>query len=261
MKRHILLCIVLVLGVSVADVLPLLPLASAAAGKKVDFLSDDFYEYDEDSAEVQDPLEPMNRVVFNFNDKMYFWVMEPVASVYSHVVPFDLRDCIANFFRNLEEPVRFINTLLQGRFGDAGDVLTRFLINSTLGVYGLGDAASREFDFPPVEATLGETLATWGIGDGFYLVVPFYGSSTLRDFTGTMIDGFAMTPYYTWTDDIYTMAAIYAGRETNKLSMHLGEYEELKNVLFDPYISFSNAYFQYRREVRWHTPTATDSPD
>ena len=261
MKRHIILCIVLVLGVSVADVLPPLPLTSAVAGKKVDFLSDDFYEYDEDSTEVQDPLEPLNRVFFSFNDKLYFWVMEPVASVYSHMVPFDLRDCIDNFFRNLEEPVRFINSLLQGRFGDAGDVLTRFLINSTLGVYGLGDAASREFDFPPVEATLGETLATWGVGDGFYLVVPFYGSSTLRDFTGTMIDGFAMTPYYTWTDDIYDMAAIYAGRETNKLSMHLGEYEELKNVLFDPYISFRNAYFQYRRKVRGHTPPATDSPD
>jgi len=221
---------------------------------KIDFLSDDFYLYDEEAPEVQDPLESMNRVIFNFNDKMYIWVMEPVATVYSHAVPHDLRNCIFNFFRNLEEPVRFINTLLQGRFSDAGDVLVRFVINSTLGVYGLGDAATRVFEVPPVEATLGGTLARWGVGDGCYLVVPLFGSSTLRDFTGTVVDSFGMTPYYTWTDDIYVMGGVYAGKETNKLSMHLGEYEQLKNVLFDPYISFRNAYFQYRRKLRDRPP-------
>lgn len=235
--------------------------ASVAAGTKVDYLSDDFYAYEEDATEVRDPLEPFNRVIFNFNDKMYIWVMEPVASVYGRVIPLDFRDCIYNFFSNLEEPVRFVNSLLQGRFIDAGNVLQRFLINSTLGIYGLGDAATRVFDVPPVDASLGQTFASWGIGDGFYLVVPFYGSSTLRDFSGTVIDGFAMTPYYAWTDEFYEMGAVYAGRETNRLSMHLGEYEELKNVLFDPYISFRNAYFQYRRSLWNNKPAHTDSPE
>jgi phospholipid-binding lipoprotein MlaA len=204
----------------------------------------------------------MNRAVFSFNDKMYIWFMEPIARYYSYVLPRDLRDSIENFFRNLEEPVRLINTLLQGRFADAGTVLVRFTINSTLGVYGLGDAASRVFDYHPVEASLGETFAVWGIGDGFYLVVPFYGSSTLRDFTGTVVDGFGITPYYIWTDDIYVMGGVYAGKTTNSISRRLGEYEELKEVLFDPYIAFRNAYFQHRLKVRDHSPDqAGQHPD
>jgi phospholipid-binding lipoprotein MlaA len=222
------------------------PAVSAAVG--ADFLSDEFYKDNNGGTGINDPLEPLNRVMFDFNDKMYIWVMDPVATMYSHAVPYDLRGSINNFFWNLSEPVRFLNSLFQGRFADAGTVLLRFAINSTLGVYGLGDPAAREFNLSQVVATLGGTLARWGLGDGFYLVIPLQGPSTLRDFTGSVIDGFGMTPYYTWTDDLYVQGAIYAGKETNNLSMHLGEYEKMKNVLFDPYISFRNGYFQHRRE-------------
>lgn len=226
-----------------------------ADDEPVDFLSDEFYEIDQESEEyVIDRFEPVNRVFFEFNDKMYIWVMEPVATVYSHAVPSDIRMCFHNFFRNLEEPVRFLNTLLQGRFSDAGDIFTRFTINSTLGVFGFGDAADRVFDFPPVEASLGQTLETWGVGDGSYIVVPLYGPSTIRDFTGTVGDSFGMTPYYTWTDDVYVMGGVYLGKETNSLSMRLGEYEDLKQVFFDPYVAFRNAYFQHRRKVRDYSP-------
>lgn len=251
--------ILLATAIAVTGTAPLLPSAAANAAE-IDFLSDDFYEYDDVSREAGDPLEPVNRVIFRFNDKMYIYVMEPVATLYASAVPLDLRECIFNFFRNLEEPVRFLNALLQGRFSDSGEVLTRFLINSTLGIYGLGDAATRVFDVPPVEATLGETLAVWGVGDGAYLVVPFYGSSTIRDFTGTVVDGLGV-PYYSWTDDYYDMGAVYAGKETNKLSIHLGEYEELKSVLFDPYISFRNAYFQYRSKVRGQSRSGPDEAE
>lgn len=227
-----------------------------AGDGEVDFLRDDFYEdYAGISEYDLDRLETMNRAVFIFNDKMYIWVLEPVATAYSHVLPFDIRLCIYNFFRNLEEPVRLFNTLLQGRFSDAGNVLVRFLVNTTCGIYGLADAADRVFDFPPVEATLGETLATWGVGDGSYLVVPLYGSTTIRDFAGTVVDGFGLTPYYTWTDDLFVVSSIYFGKETNKLSMRLGEYEELKKVFFDPYVAFRNAYYQYRRKLRDHPPS------
>jgi phospholipid-binding lipoprotein MlaA len=250
---------ILAAGISFAGISPQLSPSSAAA-QEIDYLSDDFYEHNGDSLEVRDPLEPLNRAIFNFNDKMYIHVMDPIASVYASAVPWDLRECIFNFFRNFEEPVRFINTLLQGRFSDSGHVLTRFLINSTLGVYGLGDAATRVFDVRPVEATLGQTLATWGVGDGAYLVVPLFGSSTVRDFTGVVVDGLGV-PYYAWTDNLYYMGGVYAGKETNNLSMHLGEYEELKNVLFDPYISFRNAYFQYRSKIRGSSSRASDNPE
>lgn len=215
---------------------------------EVDFLSDEFYEEESCGPGIIDPLEPVNRVVFQFNDKLYFWVMEPVARMYSHVVPRDLRSCIQSFFSNLAEPVRLINTLLQGRFSDAGQVFLRFAVNSTLGVYGLGDPAAREFSLSPVEASLSGTLATWGVGDGFYLVVPLHGPTTLRDFTGSVVDNLVMTPYYAWTDDLYVQSAIYGGKSTNNLSLHLGEYEKMKDVLFDPYIAFRNGYMQNRHQ-------------
>ncbi|HHO47405.1 MAG TPA: VacJ family lipoprotein [Desulfobacteraceae bacterium] len=259
MARRTLSFILLASAIAVTGIVPRFSPAAANAAE-IDFLSDDFYDYDDVSREAGDPLEPLNRVIFRFNDKMYIHVMEPVASVYAAAVPLDLRECIFNFFRNLEEPVRFLNALLQGRFGDSGEVLTRFLINSTLGIYGLGDAATRVFDVPPVEATLGETLAVWGVGDGAYLVVPFYGSSTIRDFTAVVGEGFG-EPYYAWTDNYYYMGTVYAGKETNKLSMHLGEYEELKSVLFDPYVSFRNAYFQYRSKVRGQSRSVPDNAE
>lgn len=235
------ICVLVVLGACFVGPGPVF-----AAG--VDFLSDELYEEESCEPGIIDPLEPLNRVMFDFNDKMYFWLLEPVASLYSHILPFDLRGCINNFFWNLAEPVRFIHTVLQGRFTEAGQVMLRFAVNSTLGVYGLGDAAAGEFSLPPVNASLSGTLATWGVGDGFYLVVPLHGPSTLRDFTGTLIDNLVMTPYYTWTDDLYVQSAVYAGKSTNNLSMHLGEYEKMKDVMFDPYISFRNGYMQNRRQ-------------
>ena len=223
-------------------------ISQAGQNGGTDFLNDDFYQDKAGDTGVNDPLEPLNRAVFEVNDKLYLWVMEPVATVYSHAIPQDLRGCIDNFFWNLAEPVRFLNSLLQGRTSDAGHVLFRFAVNSTLGIYGLGDPAAREFSTPQVEASLGGTLANWGVGDGFYLVVPLYGSSTLRDLTGEVVDSFGMTPYYGWTDDFTARIGVYTGKQTNALSLHLGEYEKLKNVLFDPYISFRNGYLQHRRE-------------
>jgi len=224
----------------------------ASSENPVDFLSDEFYSEEAESQLFNDPLEPVNRVIFKFNDTLYIWVMDPIATAYSKVLPADIRGCINSFFRNLQEPVRFINTLLQGRFSDSGRVLVRFVINSTLGIYGFADAAANDFDFPPVEATMGETLESWGVGDGLYLVIPLYGPSTLREISGDLVDAIEMTPYYSWSDDLAVDGAIYFGKETNHLSFHLGEYEEWKKMLFDPYVSFRNAYFQYRRRVRSH---------
>lgn len=228
--------------------------ALGSSDEPVDFLSDDFYSDEAEREVFNDPLESVNRLMFTFNDTMYIWVLEPVATFYSHAIPADLRGCINNFFRNLQEPVRFVNTLLQGRVADSGKVLARFIINSTLGVFGLGEAAGSEFGMEPVEASMGQTLETWGIGDGFYLVVPLYGASTLREMTGTVVDAFEMTPYYSWSDDLLVNGAIYVGKETNNLSLRLGEYEEWKKLLFDPYVSFRNAYFQYRRRTRYIAP-------
>ncbi|MBM9513893.1 VacJ family lipoprotein [Desulfogranum marinum] len=231
----------------------LLITAPTLSAEEVDFLDDDFYLDELESAAVNDPIEPFNRLIFDFNDSAYMYLLKPLATGYSTVVPTDIRGCVWNFFRNLEEPLRFVNCILQGRFEESMWVLSRFAINSVAGVFGLGNPATREFGIPMIEASLGETLATWGVGDGFYLVVPLYGSSTLRDITGTVVDAMTMSPYYFWSDDYLTLAAIYAGKETNKLSLYLNVYDDLKKLSFDPYVALRNSYFQNRKKIRDHT--------
>ncbi len=250
MKNLSCLCIVSIWLLFVSGVLILPVVTLAAEDDAIDFLEDDFYGGEPDPVEVGDPIEPFNRAMFEVNDFSYIWVFNPVATGYSNIMPSDIRGSINNFFYNLQEPVRCINALLQGRFSDAGTLLVRFLINSTGGVAGFGDPAGRELGFKAVDATLGETLGVWGIGDGFYLVVPFYGPSTLRDFTGTVVDGLALTPYYFWANGWEEKAGIYLTKELNKLSLHLGEYEDLKKMSFDPYVALRNVYFQHRKQIR-----------
>ena len=218
-----------------------------------DFLSDESYEDQATSIKVADPIEPLNRAVFTFNDKVYIWVLDPVATGYSKVLPADIRGCISNFFYNLGEPVRSVNCLLQGRIRDSGLALGRFVINSICGVFGLADPASNEFKIRPIYANLGETLSVWGVGDGFYLVVPLIGSSTLRDFSGTVVDGMAMSTYSPWNDDALTVATVQGTNTVNRTSLRLGEYEELKSLSFDPYVAFRNGYFQIRNKQRDHS--------
>jgi len=211
-----------------------------------DYLDDESYA--EHTLWDNDPLEPFNRAVFTFNDTVYIWVLNPVATGYSKVVPTDIKNCVANFFYNLGEPIRSVNCLLQGRFRDSGRAVGRFFVNSVFGVFGLADPASNEFQMAPVRATFGETLSVWGVGDGFYLVVPFMGPSTLRDFSGSMVDIVAIATYSPWNDDLKTASQVYASNTVNRVSLQLGEYERLKSMSFDPYVAFRNGYYQLREK-------------
>ncbi len=223
---------------------------SLAFAEEPDYLDDASYESaGEEIASIYDPLEPFNRAMFAVNDKLYLWVLDPVATGYSHVVPKDFRTIISNFFYNLGEPVRAVNCLLQGRFADSGLALSRFLINSTAGVFGLADPAGHEFNIGRVHrASLGQTFAAWGIGDGFYLVMPVLGPTTLRDLTGTVGDGFARGLYTPWNDDLTTTATVYSAQAVNDLSQRLGQYQELKAMTLDPYVAFRNGYAQLRQQ-------------
>ncbi len=221
-------------------------------------LDDSLYEDTPAEEAVPDPFEHFNRLVFEFNDAAYTWVMEPVASTYSKTLPEDIRQAADNFCYNLQEPVRFVNTLLQLRFADAGTVLTRFVINTIGGVGGLGDVAGREFGFKRVEAGLGETLETWGVPDGVYLVAPLLGATTTRELAGTTLDGLAMTPYYFLADTWQESTLIYVGRRVNNISLRLGEYEGVKKLTVDPYKAFRDGYFQYRKQSRHHSTPRAD---
>lgn len=228
----------------------LLLFAAPLFADEVDFLDDEAYETPEEAiASIYDPLEPFNRVMFTINDCLYLWVLDPVATGYSYVVPKDFRTIISNFFYNLGEPVRAVNCLLQGRLADTGLALSRFLINSTAGVFGLADPAGNEFKIAKrQQAGLANTFAAWGIGDGLYLVIPLVGPTTLRDLTGTVGDSLGRGLYLPWSDDWPTSVSVFAGQTVNEVSQRLGQYQELKAMTLDPYVAFRNGYAQMRQQ-------------
>lgn len=192
---------------------------------------------------IADPLEPWNRAMFTFNDKFYFWVLKPVAKGYSAIVPEWGRVRVKNIFSNSTMPVRFANNLLQLKIHGAGTELLRFIFNTTAGVGGMFDVA-KNIDLRPQEEDFGQTLGVYGIGDGFYLVWPFLGPSSLRDTLGTAGD-FFLDPV-SYITPVASRIGVRSVDITNRTSLRIGDYEDMKESALDPYVSFRNAYFEHR---------------
>ena len=140
--------------------------------------------------EIADPLEPVNRFIFGFNNILDKILIEPLAKGYNAVLPSFVRNSVQNFMHNLKSPLIIANNILQGDVGDAGTATARFVINSTVGIAGLIDVAKKQGLSYEAE-DFGQTLATWGFGDGFYIVLPILGPSSLRDTVGIAADSFA----------------------------------------------------------------------
>jgi phospholipid-binding lipoprotein MlaA len=221
--------------------------SSAGSSNKMDDLdvfSD--IETEEAAVEVADPLEGWNRAMFVFNDKLYFWLLKPVAKGYKAVIPTPVRRGIKNFFHNLTAPIRIVSSLLQGKGRAASAELTSFLVNSTVGVLGLGDPAERWPELTASEEDLGQTLGSYGIGEGFYIVWPVLGPSTLRDSIGMVGDWFLDPIFYVEPYEVYlTMKTV---DNVNAVSFRIGDYESLKDAAIDPYIAVRNAYIQNRKK-------------
>ncbi|MEW6586765.1 MAG: VacJ family lipoprotein, partial [Nitrospirota bacterium] len=145
---------------------------------------------EEEVLTIADPIRPWNVAMYHFNDKLYFWLLKPVAQGYSAVLPEDVRISASNFFKNLTTPIRFVSCLLQLRVKDAGNELFRFVYNSTAGVMGLADAARADFDVSRRDEDTGQALGSYGIGHGFYIVWPLIGPSSVRDTVGEVGDFF-----------------------------------------------------------------------
>jgi phospholipid-binding lipoprotein MlaA len=142
--------------------------------------------------EVSDPLEAMNRSVFEGNQRFNHAVIYPVANAYRKV-PEPVRDSVENFAGNLTEPMVFANDLLQLRLGAAVTTGGRFAINSTVGVGGLFDVASKQ-DMPRQTGDLGQTFYVWGMRNSPYLILPIIGPTNLRDIVGTTVQYAAAIP-------------------------------------------------------------------
>ena len=138
----------------------------------------------------RDPLEPLNRGIFAFNEFVYEYLLTPLARGYNKVVPEPIRTSLDNMISNLNGPVVLANDLLQGEFKRAGDTTARFFINSTLGVLGTVDVAD-DLGFKKHSEDFGQTLGAWGLDEGFYLVLPLLGPSNPRDAVGKLfVDGY-----------------------------------------------------------------------
>jgi phospholipid-binding lipoprotein MlaA len=201
--------------------------------------------FKEERVEIADPIEPFNRAMYHFNDKLYFWALKPVAQGYKVVVPEPARISVKNFFFNLAFPARFLSCLLQADFSGAASEFGRFGINTIWGVGGLLDPSSNEeLNLQKQETDLGQTLGVYGIGHGFYIVWPVFGPSSPRDTVNIAGDYFLYPPWY--IQPFYASTGVSAYEIVNITSLRIGEYESLKEAAIDPYVAVRDAYIQYR---------------
>ena len=139
------------------------------------------------STSKNDPLEPMNRAIFGFNEVVDDSILKPVANTYKYITPDPIETGVSNFFSNAGEVSTIANDVLQLKFDQAGNDLARFSINTTIGILGIFDVAS-SMGFQKNREDFGQTLGYWGMPQGPYLVIPFFGASSFRDAPGLYAD-------------------------------------------------------------------------
>lgn len=225
------------------------PGAAPAAKAKADAdeFGDDLDQPGAKDATISDPLEDWNRFVFAFNNGFYTGYVRPAARGYRAVVPWEYRTMIKNFFYNLLTPIRVVSSLFQAKFMRALKEVGRFVINSTIGVGGLVDPAAEVVGIkkPPRE-DLDQMLATWGVGQGFYIVWPVLGPSSLRGTVGLVGDSY-LDPLWYFTSFEYFMSSA-ATDYFNTASFTIDDYTDLTKAALDPYIAVRNFYVQHRRK-------------
>ena len=224
--------------------------ASASDDVKTD--SDDF-ETTVYEDEVYDPFEGVNRAIFSFNNSADKIVLEPIAKGYKKLPP-PIQSGVGNFINNLKLPLAAVNQLLQGQGKNAMESTGRFLVNSTIGIFGLIDVAD-DIGLNQKEEDFGQTLATWGVGDGFYIVLPLFGPSNLRDTTGMLmtmmtdpINAYAASQGEAWAIPMRT-----AANAIDQRSQIIDEVNALRNNSVDYYAAVRSSYYQNRKAAIMNT--------
>jgi phospholipid-binding lipoprotein MlaA len=194
-----------------------------------------------------DPFEPMNRAVFEFNDTLDEYALAPAARAYRDHVPETLRFLAGNMFENLRDVWTSVNNLLQGKPGDAASDFGRVVINSTFGFAGMGDVAS-ELGFEKHREDFGQTLGVWGAGAGPYLVLPFFGPSSVRDGIGFVADTYA-DPLPPLVDDVPVRNAARGTRILDTRAGLLRAGRMVDGIALDRYLFIRDGYLQRRRSL------------
>lgn len=194
----------------------------------------------------RDPLEPMNRAIYQFNEGVDTVLFRPLAEGYRAVLPEFVRNSISSFFSNINDVLVALNNLLQGKVTDAATDVGRVLMNSTLGLGGLFDIASN-LGVEKHNEDFGQTLGRWGVGDGPYLVLPLLGPSNLRDTLGRVVDGKADPIGY--MHDVRWRNSLWATRFVNTRAELLDTSKIIETAALDPYEFVRDAYIQRRRNL------------
>jgi len=192
----------------------------------------------------KDPLEPMNRGIYKFNDVADKAVFKPVASGYKAITPTPVRAGINNFFNNLSNVVTVFNQLLQFKFNKAAETTGRLVVNTTVGILGFVDVASRT-GFNRYKEDFGQTLGYWGVGPGPYVMLPLLGPSNVRDTAGLITDWFTFEPLG-YVENPRSRNVLLATRFIDYRADLLPGSDLLDEAALDPYAFMRDAYNQRR---------------
>ncbi|HEB78956.1 MAG TPA: VacJ family lipoprotein, partial [Rhodospirillales bacterium] len=211
-----------------------------------------------------DPLEPMNRLFFGFNEILQDYLLHPMATAYNWLPKF-VRSSVSNFLLNLRSPIVLVNDILQFEPKRALQTTGRALINSTMGVGGLIDVAD-QFGIEPHDEDFGQTLAVWGVGEMFYLVLPVIGPTNPRDAIGKLGVDLLMDPlnyYLNSTDKTEWIWARAAFEGFEAYAGLVGEMDHVKNTSMDYYAAIRSMYRQRREKeiLNSEDPPFHDIPD
>ena len=193
----------------------------------------------------RDPLERTNRTIFKFNDTVDRKVLKPLAVGYENVIPETIRKGVSNFFGNLSDLVTTIQHFLQLDLQKTSSSASRFIINSTFGILGFRDVASG-IGIPKTNEDFGQTMGTYGVGPGPYLVLPFFGPSSLRDSVGKVVD-IIVDPIQTTVKDDSARLAINSLRVVETRASLLSAEQAFEALAFDRYLGVKNAYLANRK--------------
>lgn len=194
----------------------------------------------------RDPVEGFNRAMFAFNEGFDTVLMKPVATGYDVVAPAPVKTGVGNFFNNIGDLWISINNLLQGKPSAAASDLVRVVVNSTFGILGVIDVAT-PMGLEKHEEDFGQTLGTWGVGDGAYFVWPFIGPRTLRDTGGWLVDVYADPIIY--IDHVPTRNSAFALRYVHRRYELLPADKVIEEAALDKYSYVRDGYLQRRRSL------------
>lgn len=210
------------------------------------------------SGDPRDPYENFNRSVTGFNDYMNEKFFEPVGEAYNDITPDFLDRGITNFFSNLDDVSVIANDILQLKPGQAVSDIARVVFNTTIGIFGFFDVSSA-MGLPRHNEDFGQTLGVWGMESGPYLVIPFFGPSTVRDVAGFGVDTTVFSPLVFLVDDPYTRTGLMTLAVIDFKADLLGTERLIKEASLDPYEFTKDAFFQ-RRNNQIHDREMTDHP-